>query len=134
MKKLFLILLLIPFIGKAQLTDSASQKILRNQQIIENRMITSGNELVKCQTLMGAGIGFGIIGGIVAILGSNTLSKDQIPQGYSNQEGDVNGDKTIIYTGIGISAIGFIMSMAAIDHIGKAGIKLKGNGIIIQLN
>lgn len=104
--------LLLSLSVKSQVQDTSAS----NQQ---KMMFNAGRELIKYQHQFVLGTGLELTGAIIAVAGSAST--------------DATSSKPVVAIGAGISVIGFILTIASVTHIGRAGLILKGNSIAIPL-
>jgi hypothetical protein len=112
-KIVLLSLLAFPFSARCQYSDTT-----KTQHALENRIHRAGIEFLAYKKQVGIGTALEIVGGIAAIGGTVANAQE---------------NKGLIDFGIGLSIVGYIVERFAISHIGKAGIIMRGNSIVIPL-
>lgn len=103
-------MLFLSLAGKSQVADTATQR----------KLSEAGKEFIKFQHQAG-------IGGAITLLGGGCAWA-------AGSQSDSKNNKGTIYACVGVGIVGLIVSLAAITHVGKAGIILSGNSIIVPLH
>ncbi len=112
MKKIVLLILLIPALCQAQIQDTSFQQV-------NERLRKASIEMIKFDKQFRSGIMLEIIGGVIigaGSVGSSTTNK-----------------QPIIIVGSIIGLFGFIMNISSSTHIKNAGLILRGNKVVIPL-
>lgn len=109
MRKILTLILLVPLISSAQITDTSFSQI-------DQRLQKASTEMIKFDKQFRAGGFVEIIGGIITVAGT------------------VQGSQPITIAGAVIGFIGFFMNLSSSAHIKQAALIFKGNGLVVPLH